>query len=77
MIWATMCKYENNKRAVAVFGRCCPFCLCQHYCEELFPDYYGHVIDFIHVYDEDMKQFGTAIEWLPEEEARLIDEHLE
>ena len=26
---------------------------------------------------EDMEQFGTAIEWLPEEEARLIDEHLE
>ena len=47
------------------------------YCEELFPDCYGHVIDFIHIYDEDMEQFGTAIEWLPEEEARLIDEHLE
>ena len=30
------------------------------------------IIDFIHVYGEEMEKFGDAIEWLPEEEARLI-----
>ena len=39
------------------------------YCEEMFP---GKVIDFMHVYDEDMVKYGDAIEWLPEEEAELI-----
>ena len=29
------------------------------------------IIDFIHVYGEEMEKFGDAIEWLPEEEARL------
>jgi hypothetical protein len=42
------------------------------YCEELFPEKYGDIIDFMHVYREEMKKFGDAIEWLPEEEARLI-----
>ncbi len=33
---------------------------------------YGHVIDFIHVYDEDLETIGDSIEWLPEPEAKLI-----
>ena len=41
-------------------------------CEELFPEKYGAIIDFIHVYGEEMEKFGDAIEWLPEEEAKLI-----
>jgi hypothetical protein len=41
------------------------------YCEELFPEKYGDIIDFMHVYREEMEKFGDAIEWLPEEEARL------
>ena len=42
------------------------------YCEELFPEKYGDIIDFMHVYREEMEKIGDAIEWLPEEEARLI-----
>lgn len=41
------------------------------YCEELFPEKYGDIIDFMHVYREEMENFGDAIEWLPEEEAML------
>lgn len=41
------------------------------YCEELFPEKYGDIIDFMHVYREEMEKFGDAIEWLPEEEAML------
>jgi hypothetical protein len=40
------------------------------YCEELYPDRYGHVIDFRHLYDED-KDLLPYVEWLPEEEAEL------
>ena len=43
------------------------------YCEGMFPEKYGQVIDFMHVFDEDIAEFGTDIEWLPEEPARLID----
>ena len=42
------------------------------YCEDMFPDRYGTILDFMHVYDEDMESFGDKIEWLPEDEARLI-----
>ena len=42
------------------------------YCEELFPEKYGDIIDFMHVYREEMEKIEDAIEWLPEEEARLI-----
>ena len=42
------------------------------YCENMFPKCYGRVIDFIHVYDEEMEAFGSSIEWIPEEPARLI-----
>ena len=43
------------------------------YCEGMFPSKYGHVIDFFHVYDDDMKAFGDEIEWLTREEARLMN----
>ena len=43
------------------------------YCEGMFPSNYGRVIDFMHVYDEDMEEIGDAIEWLPVTEARLVD----
>ncbi len=41
-------------------------------CEEIIPESYGPIIDFIHVYDEEMKKFGDQIEWIPEETAYLI-----
>ena len=41
------------------------------YCEGMFPEKYGRVIDFMHVYDEDMVKYGDDIEWLPEDEAEL------
>ena len=43
------------------------------YCEDMFPSKYGHVIDFAHVYDDEIAAFGEDIEWLPEPEARLIE----
>ena len=43
------------------------------YCEGMFPKRFGTILDFMHVYDEDMASFGDNIEWLPENEARLID----
>ena len=48
-----------------------PRAMTPKYCENLFPDRYGPVIDFMHVYEEEMAEFGTEIEWLPEEPARL------
>ena len=41
------------------------------YCEELFPKEYGRVIDFMHVYDEDLLKYGADIIWIPEEPAEL------
>jgi len=38
----------------------------------MFPAKYGHVIDFMHIYDEDLETIGDSIEWLPEPEAKLI-----
>ena len=41
------------------------------YCESMFPSQYGHVIDFIHVFDEELEKYGKAITWLPEDPADL------
>lgn len=41
------------------------------YCEGMFPERLGTILDFMHVHDEDMANFGGKIEWLPEPEARL------
>ena len=43
------------------------------YCEGMFPAMYGRIIDFMHVFDEDMDIIGDAIEWLPVTEAKLAD----
>lgn len=40
----------------------------------MFPKRLGTVLDFMHVYDEDMTTFGDKIEWLPEPDARLVNE---
>lgn len=42
------------------------------YCESIFPARYGTVLDFMHVYEDDMTAFGDKIEWLPVREAKLI-----
>lgn len=42
------------------------------YCEGMFPKSYGAILDFMHVYDEDMAAFGDKIDWLPEDEAALV-----
>lgn len=41
------------------------------YCEGMFPKRFGTIQDFMHVYDEDMANFGDKIEWLPEPAAQL------
>ena len=41
------------------------------YCENLVPDKYGTIIDFIHVYRDDLPVREPCIEWLPEEKAEL------
>lgn len=47
-----------------------PWRLPTRYCEELFPDEYGVILDFIHVF-EDYEKMKTMITWLPEEYAEL------
>ena len=44
------------------------------YCEGMFPERCGRLIDFMHVYDEDLERLAPAIEWLPKEPASLITE---
>ena len=41
------------------------------YCEGMFPTEYGRVVDYMHVYDEEMQKFGDQIIWLPMEQAEL------
>lgn len=41
------------------------------YCEGMFPPEYGRVVDFMHVYQEEIQEFGLQIIWLPEEPAEL------
>lgn len=52
---------------VGVVPHYCP----TRYCEDLFPDEYGDIIDFTHVYKDEDKWF-SKITWLPEEPAMLI-----
>lgn len=35
------------------------------YCESLFDKKYGTILDFMHVYDEEIELYGSKIEWLP------------
>lgn len=46
------------------------------YCEDLFPAKYGTILDFMHIYEEDMEKFGDQIEWLPEDSASLIGKEI-
>lgn len=52
-----------------------PHSIIPKYCEEMFPDTYGRVIDFMHVFDEELKKYGKDIIWLPEDEAKLSQEY--
>ena len=40
----------------------------------MFPPEYGRVVDYMHVYDEEMQKFGDQIIWLPMEQAELKQE---
>ena len=40
------------------------------YCDSMFPNCYGKILDFMHVYDDDV--WMRDVEWLPEEEAQLV-----
>lgn len=51
-----------------------PHSVIPKYCEGMFPAKYGLVIDFMHVDEEDMALFGDQIEWLPMEEAKLLEQ---
>ncbi|MBP5452603.1 MAG: hypothetical protein J6Y16_10245 [Treponema sp.] len=51
-----------------------PHSVIPKYCEEMFPKEFGRVIDFIHVYDEEMEKFGKEIIWIPEDEACLAND---
>ena len=48
-----------------------PHSVIPRYCESMFPEAYGHVIDFMHVYDEEIAKYGKEITWIPESEAKL------
>ena len=49
-----------------------PHTIYPDYCSHLFPDKYGRILDFMHVYDKEMNAYGDKIEWLPEEPAVLL-----
>lgn len=42
------------------------------YCEGMFPDEYGNVIDFMNVYSDEIGKLEKYITWLPEDEAELV-----
>lgn len=50
-----------------------PHSVISKYCESMFPAKYGKVIDFMHVYEEELALYGDQIEWLPIEEAVLLN----
>ena len=50
-----------------------PHSVIPKYCESMFPAKYGRVIDFMHVYEEELELYGDQIEWLPIEEATFLD----
>ena len=41
-----------------------PHMVSTRYCESLFDEKYGTILDFMHVYDDDIAKFGDKIEWL-------------
>ena len=42
-----------------------------NYCENMFPPQYGRILDFMHIYEDEMDEIGNKIEWLAQEEADL------
>lgn len=48
-----------------------PHAVTPKYCESMFPEQYGKVIDFMHVYQEDLEKYKNDIIWLPEDPAEL------
>ena len=50
-----------------------PHSVIPKYCEGMFPNRYGRVIDFMRVYEEEMALYGDQIEWLPLEDASLLE----
>ena len=48
-----------------------PHSMIPKYCESMFPKEYGRVIDFMHVYEEDLEKYKDDIIWLPEDPAEL------
>ena len=49
-----------------------PHAVIPKYCENMFPKEYGRVIDFMHVYKEDLVKYKDDIIWLPEDPAELL-----
>ena len=41
------------------------------YCEDMFPKEYGKIIDFMHIYDEDIELYSKDIIWLSTTEVKL------
>ena len=39
------------------------------YCEEQFPETYGEILDFMHIYHDEYSVLRDCIKWIPEEEA--------
>ena len=37
----------------------------------MFPLEYGRVVDFMHVYEKEIKEFGDQIIWLPMEQVEI------
>ena len=63
-----LARFEGNDYVGIV-----PHSVIPKYCESMFPAEYGRVIDFIHVYDEEMGLYGSEIDWLPLDKAELIE----
>ena len=51
-----------------------PYYILPVYCEPLFPQEYGKILDFMHVYDDEYKLLKKYIQWLPEKSAKLKSE---
>lgn len=61
-----LARYEENDYIGIVPHRVFP-----KYCENMFPEKYGNVIDFMHLYSDELDLL-PYIEWLPEEKAELL-----
>ena len=42
------------------------------YCENFFPSEYGSIIDFLHIYYDEMPVLKDMIIWLPEPPVALV-----